>query len=109
MNKCVGVLIFTHHIHVHIEREVLWGSGLVLCQVLDKFRLLWYKTGSKQTIAITALISESKFNATMHVHVQMYIHMEMLRKWKRERERERERRERERDGGERVRRLHTSV
>ena len=47
---------------MHIEWEILRGSGLVLSQVLDKLRLLWYKTGSKQSLATTALISEIKAN-----------------------------------------------
>ena len=49
------LLHITHHIHVHVEWEVLWSSGLVLGQVLDKLRLLRYKTGSKQLV-ITELV-----------------------------------------------------
>ena len=40
----------------------MWGSGLVLSKVLHKLRLLAYNTGSKASIATTALMSESKAN-----------------------------------------------
>ena len=48
----------THHVHVYIEGEILWGSGLVLSQVLNKLRLLGYNTGSKTSIATTYCINK---------------------------------------------------
>ena len=35
--------IITHHIHLHIEGEVLWSGGLVLSEVLNKLHLLRHK------------------------------------------------------------------